>query len=164
MSTLPCEVAAYVAIHTFGIRMLYPGSLGILQSFLHTMLVQGRAKLIEHDRGIRYKLKTVDSNDIDTLFIDNRARTKDDQANGRTLVICSEGNAGFYEIGIMVTPIALKYSVLGWNHPGFAGSTVNITYFVVIRLRSELSMNLLKIKIKSFLIGNAISRTRSKCN
>lgn len=38
----------------------------------------------------------------------------------------SAGNAGFYEIGIMVTPMALKYSVLGWNHPGFGGSTVII--------------------------------------
>lgn len=137
MSTLPCEIAAYVAIHTFGIRMLYPGSLGILQSFLHTMLVQGRAKLIEHDRGARYKLKTIDNNDIDTLFIDNRAGTKDEQANGRTLVICSEGNAGFYEIGIMVTPIALKYSVLGWNHPGFAGSTVRNTHLIFFRWQSD---------------------------
>lgn len=33
------------------------------------------------------------------------------------------GNAGFYEIGIMGTPLSLKYSVLGWNHPGFEGST-----------------------------------------
>jgi hypothetical protein len=39
-------------------------------------------------------------------------------------VICSEGNAGFYEIGIMVTPLEAGYSVLGWNHPGFGGSTV----------------------------------------
>ncbi|UYV62829.1 ABHD16A [Cordylochernes scorpioides] len=38
-------------------------------------------------------------------------------------VICCEGNAGFYEYGIMVTPLAAGYSVLGWNHPGFAGST-----------------------------------------
>ncbi|KAJ4449798.1 hypothetical protein ANN_01203, partial [Periplaneta americana] len=44
-------------------------------------------------------------------------------ANGSTLVICSEGNAGFYEIGIMVTPLEAGYSVLGWNHPGFGGST-----------------------------------------
>ena len=39
-------------------------------------------------------------------------------------MICSEGNAGFYEIGIMVTPLEAGYSVLGWNHPGFGGSTV----------------------------------------
>lgn len=38
-------------------------------------------------------------------------------------MICSEGNAGFYEIGVMVTPLNAGYSVLGWNHPGFGGST-----------------------------------------
>lgn len=124
ISTLPCEIAAYVAIHTFGIRMLYPGSIRLLQSFLHPILVQGRAKLIEEDNAKRYKLKAIDGNDIDTVFIDNRPSLTDKQNNGRTLVICSEGNAGFYEIGIMSTPIEMKYSVLGWNHPGFDGSTV----------------------------------------
>lgn len=39
-------------------------------------------------------------------------------------VICCEGNAGFYEYGITGTPIEAGYSVLGWNHPGFAHSTV----------------------------------------
>ena len=39
-------------------------------------------------------------------------------------VICCEGNSGFYEVGCMVTPMEAGYSVLGWNHPGFAGSTV----------------------------------------
>ena len=43
--------------------------------------------------------------------------------NGKTLVLCCEGNAGFYEIGVMSTPLAAGYSVLGWNHPGFGGST-----------------------------------------
>ena len=38
-------------------------------------------------------------------------------------MICSEGNAGFYEIGVMITPLSAGYSVLGWNHPGFGGST-----------------------------------------
>jgi pimeloyl-ACP methyl ester carboxylesterase len=38
-------------------------------------------------------------------------------------VIGFEGNAGFYEIGIVATPLDLGYSVLGYNHPGFAGST-----------------------------------------
>lgn len=54
------------------------------------------------------------------MFIDKRNETQ----NGNTLVICSEGNAGFYEIGIMCTPIEAGYSTLGWNHPGFGGSTV----------------------------------------
>ncbi|KAH8395249.1 hypothetical protein KR222_003989 [Zaprionus bogoriensis] len=119
-ATLPYEVIAYVAIHTFGLSMIYPGSVKLLQKFMRPMLISGRAKLIEDDNGIRNKVKTIDSNEIDTLFIDNR---NDNVGNGKTLVICSEGNAGFYEVGIMNTPIALKYSVLGWNHPGFAGST-----------------------------------------
>ena len=50
-------------------------------------------------------------------------------------VICCEGNAGFYEIGAMGTPIDLGYSVLGWNHPGFAGSTVSYV------------INLLKVQV-----------------
>ena len=42
-----------------------------------------------------------------------------------TQVVTCEGNAGFYEIGAMATPLDLGYSVIGWNHPGFAGSTVS---------------------------------------
>lgn len=34
ISSLPCEIAAYVAIHTFGIRMIYPGSVKLIQSYL----------------------------------------------------------------------------------------------------------------------------------
>lgn len=123
ISTLPCEIAAYIAIHTFGIRMIYPGSVKLIQSFLHPVLVQGRAKLVEEEHAKRYKLRTVDNNDVDTIFVDNR-NGSDGNINGKTLVICSEGNAGFYEIGIMTTPLSLRYSVLGWNHPGFGGSTV----------------------------------------
>lgn len=131
ISSLPCEIAAYVAIHTFGIRMIYPGSMQLIQSYLHPMLVQGRSKLIEEERARRYKLRTCDDNDIDTIFVDNRTPAAEPSAsangngNGRTLVICSEGNAGFYEVGIMSTPLSMKYSVLGWNHPGFGGSTVS---------------------------------------
>lgn len=123
ISTLPCEIVAYIAIHTFGIRMIYPGSVKLIQSFLHPVLVQGRAKLVEEEHAKRYKVRTVDNNDVDTIFVDNR-NASDGNINGKTLVICSEGNAGFYEIGIMTTPMSLKYSVLGWNHPGFGGSTV----------------------------------------
>lgn len=104
--------------------MLYPGSIRLVQSFLHPLLVQGRAKLIEEENATRYKLKTVEGNHIDTILIDQRPNITKTNNNGRTLVICSEGNGGFYEIGIMTTPIAMKYSVLGWNHPGFGGSTV----------------------------------------
>lgn len=115
----PCRILAYLAIHTFGIKMIYPGSVQLIQSYLHPMLLQGRSKLVEEDKARRYKVKTCDGNEIDTIFVDNKGK----HPNGATLVLCSEGNAGFYEIGIMSTPIALKYSVLGWNHPGFYGST-----------------------------------------
>lgn len=48
--------------------------------------------------------------------------------NGNTLVITCEGNCGFYENGIISTPLSEEYSVLGWNHPGFGGSTVSIIF------------------------------------
>ena len=47
-------------------------------------------------------------------------------------VICSEGNSGFYEVGCMVTPLDAGYSVLGWNHPGFWGSTVRLSHLTNI--------------------------------
>ncbi|XP_026477392.1 protein ABHD16A [Ctenocephalides felis] len=117
--SLPCQIAAYIAVHTFGIRMIYPGAVGILNLLMEPGLLQGRAKLVKDNKGIRNKLRTIDNNDVDTMFINNRGKT----SKGDILVICSEGNAGFYEIGIMCTPIEAGYSVLGWNHPGFAGST-----------------------------------------
>lgn len=116
----PCSIAAYVAIHSFGLRMIYPGSIKLIQKFLHPMLVQGRAKMVLVDQAVRNKVATFDGNEIDTIFIDNRSSKSE---HGKTLVITAEGNAGFYEFGIMATPIELKYSVLGFNHPGFAGSS-----------------------------------------
>ena len=38
------------------------------------------------------------------------------------MIVC-EGNAGFYEMGMLTTPLDAGYSVIGWNHPGFWGST-----------------------------------------
>lgn len=35
-------------------------------------------------------------------------------ANGKFLVICCEGNAGFYEVGMIMTPVEAGFSVLGW--------------------------------------------------
>lgn len=74
---------------------------------------------------MRYKLLARDDNEIDAMFIDRRNSNQ----NGNILVICCEGNAGFYEIGIMGTPIEAGYSVLGWNHPGFGGSTVSLILY-----------------------------------
>uniref|UniRef100_A0A3B5R3P5 Abhydrolase domain containing 16A, phospholipase n=1 Tax=Xiphophorus maculatus TaxID=8083 RepID=A0A3B5R3P5_XIPMA len=118
--TLPCHVIGFLIAHSFGRRMLYPGSVGLLQKAMRPMLQGGQAKLIEEYDGERNKLVACDGNEIDTMFVDRR---KDGGPRGRTLVICCEGNAGFYEVGCMNTPLEGGYSVLGWNHPGFAGST-----------------------------------------
>ncbi|KAJ8301029.1 hypothetical protein KUTeg_022548 [Tegillarca granosa] len=72
-------------------------------------------------QGVRGKVETEDKNQIDTMFVDHRNTGNE---NGKTLVICCEGNSGFYEIGCTDTPIKEGYSVLGWNHPGFGGSSV----------------------------------------
>ncbi|CAH2013607.1 unnamed protein product [Acanthoscelides obtectus] len=116
---IPYRIIAYFAIHTFGIRLIYPGTIGILQMVLEQSLLQGRSRLVELYHGERFKIETVDKNEIDALYISRRGNT----TNGNTLVVCCEGNAGFYEIGIAITPIEAGYSVLGWNHPGFGGST-----------------------------------------
>uniref|UniRef100_H2MCZ6 Abhydrolase domain containing 16A, phospholipase n=1 Tax=Oryzias latipes TaxID=8090 RepID=H2MCZ6_ORYLA len=118
--TLPCHIIGYLVAHTFGRRMLYPGSVGLLQKAMKPMLMQGQAKLIEEYDGQRNKLVACDGNEIDTMFVDRRT---DGGHNGKTLVICCEGNAGFYEVGCMNTPLDAGYSVLGWNHPGFGDST-----------------------------------------
>uniref|UniRef100_A0A4W6C467 Abhydrolase domain containing 16A, phospholipase n=1 Tax=Lates calcarifer TaxID=8187 RepID=A0A4W6C467_LATCA len=118
--TLPCHIISFLIAHSFGRRMLYPGSVGLLQKAMRPMLQQGMAKLIEEFDGQRNKLVACDGNEIDTMFVDRR---RDGGRNGQTLVICCEGNAGFYEVGCMNTPLEGGYSVLGWNHPGFGGST-----------------------------------------
>ncbi|XP_025113539.1 protein ABHD16A-like [Pomacea canaliculata] len=118
--SLIVKVLGYLAIHTFGRRMVYPGATSLMQMLLGNMLNQGRAQLIEQKHGYRAKLLAEDNNEIDTMFLDRRGSAG---VNGKTLVICFEGNAGFYEMGSSGTAIDCGFSVLGWNHPGFAGST-----------------------------------------
>ncbi|XP_038624460.1 phosphatidylserine lipase ABHD16A [Tachyglossus aculeatus] len=117
---LPCQVASYLVAHSLGRRMLYPGSVYLLQKALMPALLQGQAHLVEECNGQRAKLVACDGNEIDTMFVDRRGPL---EARGQKLVICCEGNAGFYEVGCVCTPLEAGYSVLGWNHPGFAGST-----------------------------------------
>lgn len=116
---IPMYVIGEIAIRSFALKIIYPGSISLLQMTINKYLLEGRIKLVEQHNGQRFKVHTRDDNDIDCMFVDKRKAT----AQGKTLVITSEGNAGFYEIGIMTTPLEAGYSVLGWNHPGFAGST-----------------------------------------
>nr|KAF6276487.1 abhydrolase domain containing 16A, phospholipase [Myotis myotis] len=117
---LPCQITSYLVAHTLGRRMLYPGSVYLLQKALMPVLLQGQARLVEECDGRRAKLLACDGNEIDTMFVDRRGTA---EPQGQKLVICCEGNAGFYEVGCVSTPLEAGYSVLGWNHPGFAGST-----------------------------------------
>jgi pimeloyl-ACP methyl ester carboxylesterase len=115
------DILAKLLTNSFGISLVYPGSMSLMSLVLEAPLLEGRCKLILEHAAQRNKVRTRDDNTIDTMFV-NRTEDKT-SANGQTLVLCCEGNAGFYEIGVMSTPLAAGYSVLGWNHPGFGGSS-----------------------------------------
>ena len=115
----PLDLILSLIMKTIGRRLIYPGSLSILQAVMEPAIVSGRAKLIEEHGGVRHKLEAYDGNFIDTMFVDRRSSSP----NGDYLVIGCEGNGGFYELGTTTTPLEAGYSVLGWNHPGFGGST-----------------------------------------
>ncbi|GFN73537.1 abhydrolase domain-containing protein 16a [Plakobranchus ocellatus] len=119
LASLPYRILGYLAMHTFGQKMIYPGSTSLMNFLLSTMLNQGRAQLIEDKGGKRAKILTEDQNELDTMFVDRRGQHR----NGDTLVIASEGNGGFYEMGCSGTPIEMNFSVLGWNRPGYGGSS-----------------------------------------
>jgi len=118
LTGFPLDVFCWIFTHTFGLKLVYPGSIKMLQALMERALMDGRMKLLEEHGGERFKLVTRDNNQIDAMFVEQKKKV-----NGKTLVICCEGNAGFYEIGMMGTPLEAGYSVLGWNHPGFYGST-----------------------------------------
>lgn len=123
---MPLGMLSWLMVHSFGIKLVYPGSIGFMKAALADPLQTGREKWTLEKKGIRFKLETVDDNHIDVMFFDRRTSTDNSigsTENGRTLVVSCEGNAGFYEIGVLSTPMDAGYSVLGWNHPGFGGST-----------------------------------------
>ncbi|VDD91407.1 unnamed protein product [Enterobius vermicularis] len=113
------DFVAYLCANTFGRRMVYPGSTALVQFLFSSLLLENRRKLILRQSGRRNVISTTDKNRIDTVFFDRRGEGE----KGSTLVITCEGNAAFYETGIMSTPLSLGYSVLGWNAPGFAESS-----------------------------------------
>jgi len=112
------DLLSRLLTNTFGLSLVYPGSMSLMGMLLEAPLLEGRTKLYLEHHGTRNKIKTRDNNYIDTMFVSQKSKE-----NGGILVVCCEGNAGFYELGVMSTPIAGGYSTLGWNHPGFAGST-----------------------------------------
>ncbi|XP_045689496.1 protein ABHD16B [Phyllostomus hastatus] len=119
---LPSQLASYVLAHSLGRWLVYPGSIFLMTRALLPLLQQGQERLVERYHGRRAKLVASDGNEIDTMFMDRRQHPGS-QDRGLHLVICCEGNAGFYEMGCLSAPLEAGYSVLGWNHPGFGAST-----------------------------------------
>ncbi|XP_008994561.3 ABHD16B [Callithrix jacchus] len=119
---LPSQLASYVLAHSLGRWLVYPGSVSLMTRALLPLLQQGQERLQERYHGRRAKLVACDGNEIDTMFMDRRQQPGS-HGHGLRLVICCEGNAGFYEMGCLFAPLEAGYSVLGWNHPGFGGST-----------------------------------------
>ena len=117
---MPRKALAWLMLNTFGLKLIYPGSMRwLLQPLLAPTITEQRAKLVTNSGGLRVKLKTADGNAIDAMYFDRRQKVP----NGDILVIVCEGNAGFYELGMLNTALEAGYSVIGWNHPGFWGST-----------------------------------------
>jgi len=116
----PSQMIQYFLMHGLGRPMAYPGSVKLLQLAMGPAILDGRTSLIEKN-GLRAKLVSEDGNEIDTMFIDRRGDKN--LGVGNTLIITCEGNAAYYEVGCMGTPMKAGYSTLGWNHPGFFGSS-----------------------------------------
>ncbi|XP_042319401.1 protein ABHD16B-like [Sceloporus undulatus] len=121
---MPSRLASYIMAHSLGRWLLYPGSVFLLNQALLPVLAKGQACLLRDYNGKRAKLVARDGNKIDTMFVDRRTKQPgQEEERGNQLVICCEGNVSFYQWGCLFTPLKAGYSVLGWNHPGFAGST-----------------------------------------
>uniref|UniRef100_A0A6Q2XLG0 Monoacylglycerol lipase ABHD16A n=1 Tax=Esox lucius TaxID=8010 RepID=A0A6Q2XLG0_ESOLU len=155
--TLPCHIISFLIAHSFGRRMLYPGSVYLLQKAMRPMLQQGQARLVEECEGQRNKLVACDGNEIDTMFVDRR---RVGGMQGQTLVrtctrLCRNYNPVSKKLG------NCGYSVLGWNHPGFAGSTgvpfpqneANAMDVVIQFAVHRLGFNLRDIMVYAWSIG-----------
>ncbi|XP_033643193.1 phosphatidylserine lipase ABHD16A-like [Asterias rubens] len=121
LADLPLQFLSYMVVHTVGRMIIYPGHTPVFNTLVWPALIEGRAKLFEKNGAVRSKLIARDGNEIDIVVVDRRNKVESSRNN--KLVICCEGNAGFYEVGCLVSPLQARYSVLGWNHPGFGGST-----------------------------------------
>ncbi|VIO92512.1 Hypothetical 54.7 kDa protein F37A4.1 in chromosome III, putative [Brugia malayi] len=110
---------SYNIAYSFARVLVYPGSAALLNKLIQSFLIENRRKLVVEKGAMRGVLMTREGNRVDSMFVDRREQGE----NGDILVVTCEGNAGFYETGIMPTPLTLNYSVLGWNQPGFGESS-----------------------------------------
>ncbi|CAI2347744.1 unnamed protein product [Caenorhabditis sp. 36 PRJEB53466] len=105
------------AVHAFGRHLIYPGSMALLKFMMRSSLNSARKLMVQAKDGKRIWIKTAEGDLIDAMFLKGNANLS------QTLVICFEGNAGFYEVGVMNSPAQLGYSTLGFNIPGFGESS-----------------------------------------
>ena len=76
--------------------------------------------LLQYDAH-RARLLASDGNQLDCMFVDRRG-SPDVTARGNRLVICCEGNAAYYELGLLEVPA--KGETVG----NFSGSNVCIDH------------------------------------
>ncbi|CAJ0575482.1 unnamed protein product, partial [Mesorhabditis spiculigera] len=110
---------AYILVHAVGLSLMFPGSFQLMAVLAQEQLLASRENLITKHSAKRAVLKTQAGDLIDTIYVDTR-RTR---GRSEKLVICCEGNASFYELGMMAIPLNKGCCVLGWNYPGFVHST-----------------------------------------
>ena len=77
-------MASLMLLHSFGLKLIYPGSIQLLQSSISGPLQDGRAQFIMEKGAKRHKVVTSEGNYIDTIFFDRRGKN---DKNGNTLVI-----------------------------------------------------------------------------
>lgn len=100
--------------------LIMPGSLAVVNAQLSWQLNQYRSKILEQfndSKRVKIELDNSGKTFIDSIYIPGT-----DSTLKKKIVICSEGNAGFYEVGILSAPFRKGYSVFGWNRPGFGQS------------------------------------------
>ncbi|GFU16528.1 hypothetical protein NPIL_547091 [Nephila pilipes] len=132
VTSLPCDILSYFAIHTFGRMMIYPGSIGLLNTFLSPILLKGRSKLVEEYNGERFKLLTKDGNEIDSMFVDRRNNAN--FANGNILGLPfpnQELNAVDVVMQFALSKLNFKLEnivVYAWSIGGFSATWVAMNY------------------------------------
>jgi hypothetical protein len=132
---------------TLARRLIYPGSVFLLQRQMQPHLLAGRGGMIMQHHGQRYCVKSRGGNHIDCMLCDRRGRS----AIGQRLFITSEGNASFYEMGNMMGAMQSCRaqggpSVLGWNHPGFGASTGSPSPYSEAHAIGALSCSMLQLQ------------------
>lgn len=97
----PQDMLSTFYMKTMGVKLIYPGATVMNQVMMAMKIKDMRARLLSQYNGIRGKLVTFDDNHIDSMFVDRR----NSSPKGSILIVCCEGNIGYYECGSMWTPI-----------------------------------------------------------